>query len=442
MMPLSALLLAGGFALVAAAPAPAGAADAPRAKPKPATRRVEGVRPWAFKRLERAHTALASGDLVECRAALAELQENPKRLNDHERALTWQTLGYVDASEERYAEAATSFERSLEGDGLPEAAKQDVRYNLAQLYVILKRYDEAIATFETWFAGVEDPPASAHYLLAMTYLQKDEHAKALPHARVAVEKADEPKEPWLQLLLSLLIQQGEFQEALPVVQRLVADFPKKTYWLQLSAVHSRLDQHREALAALEVAHAQGMLTTNDEIVRLAQLYMYNAVPERAARALADGLASGAVTDEAATWELLANAWLQARERRRAVEPLERAARLAGNGQLYVRLAQLQLDREEWAAARASLTAALQKGGLADPGQTQLLLGIANASEERWSDARTAFLAAQRHEPTREAATQWLASVDGELAMRDKEAEVAEAAAPDAKLAETNAKEEP
>jgi tetratricopeptide (TPR) repeat protein len=254
--------------------------DTPRAKPKPATRRVQGVRPWAYERLERAHAALADGNYPACRAALDELQDTRERLNDHERALTWQTYGYAQASQGEYREAAASFEHSLEGDGLPEAAQQDVRYNLAQLYVILKRYDDAIETFRVWFETVEDPPASAHYLLAMTHVQKEDHAKALPQARLAVSKADEPNESWLQLLLSLLIQQEHLREALPVANRLVARFPKKSYWLQLSGLHSRLGQHRKALGALEAAYEQDMLTSQEEIIRLTQLYLFNQVPIR------------------------------------------------------------------------------------------------------------------------------------------------------------------
>jgi len=412
-VPVVALALALGWA--------AHAEDAPRSKPKPATRRVQGVRPWAYKRLERAHAALGEANYAACHEALRELQDNASRLNDHERALTWQTLGYVQASEEDYAGAATSFEHSLEGDGLPEAAKNDVRYNLAQLYVILKRYDDALATFHVWFESVEDPPASAHYLLAMTYMQVNQPAKALPHARTAVQESDEPRESWLQLLLSLLIEQSEFREALPVVQELVARFPKKTYWLQLSAVHSRLGQHRKALGALEAAYDQGLLTESTEITRLAQLYLYNGVPYRAAEVLEAAFEAKTVEQTAETWELVANALLQARERTRALGPLSNAARLSGDGEIYVRLAQVQLDQEQWGDARTSLTAALRKGGLKDPGQAHLLLGIANASEERWDDARRAFTAAKGYEGTKDVAAQWLASVDGEQKLEAAEA---------------------
>jgi tetratricopeptide (TPR) repeat protein len=388
----------------------------------PSARAIETIRPWAATRLERARAALAKGDSAACHAALAELEHDAGRLTDYERALTWQLAGSAQASEEHYADAATSFERSLASGGLPEAVQNDVRYDLAQVYVLLERYADAAETLRVWFAAVEKPPPAAHYLLAMTYMQMDDHARALPHARAAVQQTDAPQESWLQLLLALLVDDGRYHEALPVAERLVERFPKKSVWLQLSAVHARLDQRREALGALEAAYDQGMLTQSDEIVRLVQLYLYAGVPYRGAAVLEKALRAGAVAPSATTWELLANAWLQARERERALVPLANAARLADTGEVYVRLAQLQLDRQQWNDARASLAAAIRKGGLGDPGRTQLLLGIANASEGRWDAARAAFTAAQGYPATKSAATEWLASVNREQELRTEEAE--------------------
>jgi len=416
--------------LLVALAIPAWADKEKKSRPKPETTKVQGVRQWAFKRLDRAHRALAEGNLAECTAALDEMKRNDRKLNGHERSLMWQTYGYIQASREQYAKAVDSFERSLEGDGLPVAAKQNVRYNLAQLYCMIERWDDAIRTFLVWFEQTEDVPADAHYLLAMAYVQKGQRAKAMPHARQAIAKATAPKEPWLQLLLSLLLEGERFREAVPVLEQLVARFPKKTYWMQLSTVHSQLDEHREALAAMELAYDQGMLRTHREITRLAQLYLYNAIPYKAAEILDRGLADEMLESDAETWELLANAWLQARERDRARTPLERAARLSSNGRLYVRLAQVQLDQEQWPEARTSLTAALRKGGLDKPGQVQLLLGIASASEERWDEAHTAFTAARDHADTENAAQQWLASIESELELEEAE-DTVDDAAPDA-----------
>ena len=48
--------------------------------------------------------------------------------------------------------AAAAFEKALGGEGLPELTRKNVVYNLAQLYVMLERYDDAIRLFTQWFA--------------------------------------------------------------------------------------------------------------------------------------------------------------------------------------------------------------------------------------------------------------------------------------------------
>jgi tetratricopeptide (TPR) repeat protein len=369
-------------------------------------RHVEAVRPWAFKRLDRAYQALSDERYDDCLDALDEMRENPK-LNSLERSLLWQTYGYVYSARDEYAKAAESFEKCLEADGLAEQAAIQTRYNLAQLYVMLERYDDAIAQFDYWFAHVRNPSATAFYMTAMAYLQKGDDAQALRYAEKAVEKAKTPRESWLQLLVALRLGEKRYAETVPLLEELVQRFPKKTYWLQLSAVSSELGDPAKALATLELAYLQGLLTEGTELMSLAQMYLYNQIPYRAAEILEEGLKSGMIAADSRSWQLLADSWLHARERDRALPALRRAAELAPNGNVYVRLAQVELEQEHWSEARAALQAALDKGGLDHPGHAHLLLGIANASDKRWAEAEKAFETAREFEETEKVASQWL-----------------------------------
>jgi len=392
-----------------------------RAKPKPRTRQVEATRQWAYQRLQRAHEALAEERYDQALAALDEMQRNDGALNASERAMMHQTYGYAHASLGRHREAAAAFEAALASDALPDAGRVNVRYNLAQLYVVLERYDDAIGLFRTWLAEEPDPPAEAHYMVAVAYLQTGRAGDALPHAREAVRKRPEAPQGWLQLLLSLLIERRLYTEAVPLLERLIAIEPKKAYWTQLSAVHSELGQPTQALAALEGAYAQGLLTSERELTTLAQLRLHAGVPYKAARLLAAELDAGRVAPDAASWRLLADAWLIARERDEALAPLGRAAERSGDGALYLRLAQIHLDREEWEPARDALTKALAKGKLDERGTVYLLLGAAHANLQDWAAARAAFESAAAFGDTRESARQWLASIESELATREQEA---------------------
>jgi tetratricopeptide (TPR) repeat protein len=402
------------IAVILLTPALAPAQDRDRAKAKPATKRVQAVGERTFKRLSAAHEALAKSKHAEALRALDELKDS-SRLNEHEQALMWQTYGYVHASQGKYKQASEAFEKCLAGGGLPEVAQLDTQYNLGQLYVAQERFDDAVRVLGDWFAKAQNPSAEAHYTYAIALFQKGDKRTALTHGELALQKATSPKEPWLQLVLALYVENQQYQKAIGVSEALVAYFPKKSYWLQLSAVYSQVDDYKRALAALALAHAQGMIEEERELNHLAQLYLYNEIPYDAGQILETGLADGRIEGTPQAWRLLSDAWVNARERRKAEKPLEEAASRSGDGELYVRLAQIRFERKDWGSVRESLGRALGKGKLADPGSAQLLLGIASFNDKKWEQARAAFSAAAQYEKSRASAEQWLAEVQTEVA---------------------------
>ena len=407
-------LLLAAMAAVALLTAPVVAMAQDHAKAKPETKRVQTVGEWAFKRLSAAHEALAKSKHADALQPLDEMKDS-SRLNDNEKALMWQTYGYVYASQGKYKPATDAFERCLATGGLPDAAQLDTQYNLAQLYVAQERYNDAVRVFRDWIAKAENPTGEAHYVYAIALFQSGDKRTALTQGELALGKATAPKESWLQLVLSLYVENKDYPKAIGVTEALVAYFPKKSYWLQLSAVYSQVDDYKHALAALQLARAQGMVDDDRELNHMAQLYLYNEIPYQAAVLLEDGLASGKIEGTPQAWRLLSDAWVNARERKKAEKPLDEAANRSGDGELYVRLAQIQFERKDWGGVRESLGRALKKGKLADPGSAQLLLGIASANDKKLDQARGAFEAAAQHEKYRRSAEQWLVDIDNELA---------------------------
>jgi tetratricopeptide (TPR) repeat protein len=121
-----------------------------------------------------------------------------------------------------------------------------------------------------------------------------------------------------------------------------------------------------------------------------------------------------VENTADNLELYANSLLHAREYTSAIAPLAEAAELSTDGDLYVRLAQVHLEVEDWRKARRALQSAIEKGGLRDVGSAQLLLGISNYNEDRYLSAQTAFQAAAEEEKSANSANKWLKYVERAL----------------------------
>jgi len=389
-------------------------AEARRDRDAPRGHRTYLLSERTAKKLTQANELLREKD-VEAALAILRSLEKKKRLNPLEKAYTHQMLGYLAANDEHFDDAAEHFSIAIAQKALPAGSQLQAQYNLGQIYLAGERPAKAVKALRTWFKYAENPNPSAYYLLAVAYLQSDRKAEALEPAQSAVALSDAPKESWLQLLVALYFDQKDYESAETVLKHLVTEFPKKSYWIQLAAVYSELDKEEESLAVQQIAYERGHLDQHRELVRLAQTYLYHGLPYRAALVMEKGLSDGTVESKRETWELLANSWLNARELDRSFGPMQRAAELSDDGELYVRLGQLYLERERFDDARAALQKAIDSGKLQRPGPARLLLGVALFNARQLKSARIAFRGAQQYDSTRRSADVWLEFIDKQTA---------------------------
>jgi tetratricopeptide (TPR) repeat protein len=369
------------------------------------------VNKFAYDGLIEAQEAIDAGRTAEAREILETLREKESRLNDHEKALLYQSYGYLEAGEERYPEAVGYLEKSLAQEALPDAGQLQTLYNLAQLYLATERFPEAVKALSQWLRASKERPSPTLYMLAAAYYQDGKRDKALTPAILAVRKAEKPKEAWLQLLLSLYVERREYEKAQPVLEKLTNLYPKKVYWMQLAAVYGELEQEKKSLAALELVYTQGLMDKDDELRRLARLYVYHELPYLGAQVMEKGLADGIIEQDSEAYEILANAWMRAREFDRAIAPLTEAAGSAEDGKLFLRLGQAYAEKEDWGAAASALKQAISKGGLEEQGTASLLLGVAFFNQDQLEPARRHFARAAQHEKTRRDAEQWMKLID-------------------------------
>jgi tetratricopeptide (TPR) repeat protein len=365
------------------------------------------------KKLSASHEALEAEQFKEAAVILKELEKRAKRLNPYERALIYQMLGMTEASQEKYTEALAYFEKCLAEDALPNGAIVSTRYTIAQLYMATEEFGKAVKTLEKWFKEVETPNANAYYLLAAAYYQLEQIKKAIVPAETAIKIAKKPKPPWLQLLVGLYYETKQYPKALKPLETLIMVDPKKAYWTQLSSLYAHLEQEEKSLAVMQLAYAQDYLIKNSDLRALAQLYLYHALPYRAGLVLEKARKDGFIDDDATYWEMLANSWLLARELDRALEPLQTGAEASEKGDLYARLGQLYLEREQWKDASEALNSAIEKGGLHDESTTHLLLAISHYHQKQYQTSTRHLKVARQSEieTIRNSANQWLMLVD-------------------------------
>ena len=387
------------------------------------SRKEKGAKEWSAtryqidertgKRLITAREYLTAEKYREASETLDKLRMGS--LNPLEKARVYQIRAFIAYGQQDTDAARDFLEKSLAEEVLSPEEFAETRFQIAQLWLQDQNWAEAAKNLEKWFTLAENPNAAAYYILALVYYQLEDLEKALVPAQTAVDLTSEPRESWLQLLLALRLTQKQYEESIPILETLLARYPKKAYWLNLSTVYGALGNYEEALVPLQLAHTQDLLDQDGEIRRLAQLLLFLELPYRAAQVLEQGLEAQLIQGDVEAYEMLSNSWIAARQYNESVAPLERAAELSDAGDLYVRLAQVHLQREKWGEASKALRKALAKGKLANRGDAQLLMGIAFYSQKQPKQAKTWFARAREHKATREEAETWIRYIDRELA---------------------------
>jgi tetratricopeptide (TPR) repeat protein len=367
--------------------------------------------PQTYQRLNAIHTLIDAGKTEAALAALKKLLHAVGQRR-YEQAVVLQNLGYVQASRESFQDAIKAFEESLALEALPENAAQQMRYNLAQLYLATGNPSRAVTILDKWFGHASNPPAEAWLMLGQAHASLQDYRAAVPALQQAIELADTPRADWYETLLAMHYELQSYRDCARLLERMIRLFPENdTYWRQLSGIYLTMNQPARALVVMELVWRRGRTTREEDLVQLAQLYLYQEIPFKAARLLEDALQAGQVERSTDHQALLASAWALARERDQAIRAYSLAARDATGAEIDFTLAQLYLEDERWEEAAQALEAALGKTGLSHPGTAWLLLGIARYELDSPGPAHEAFARAAGFADSGKMARQWLEHLD-------------------------------
>ena len=344
-----------------------------------------------------------------------------KKLTPYEAAQAWNYTAYTHYLQEQYPQAIRAYEQVLAQGELPEAIVTSTLKTLSQLYFTVEQYAKALATVQRLLASLAEPSQEVYLLLGQAHFQLKQYAEALPAIDRAIAMArahgSEPQENWLLLKQVIHYERKDYARMVEVVKELLRLYPKESYLRTLAGAYSELGDTRKQLAVMEALYDQGRLTEGRDLVNLANLFLLHEVPVKAARVLERALAAKRVESDVANLRLLSQAWYQAREDAKAIPPLVKAAALAADGELSIRLAQSHINLEQWEQAAAALEEGLRKGGLDRTDQAYVMLGMARFNLARLEQARGAFERALADKRSQKVAGQWLAYVDQELQRR-------------------------
>lgn len=390
-----------GVAALSSLPAPARA----QAVDCNADEQAGNIPESSYRAIELAIEDLSNDAYAEAEARLLKVTD---RSEGYERAIVFQTLGFVYAQQEQLKPALEAFEEALATGALPLKSQEDLTYNVGQIYIADEQYERGVETITRYFEiACAEPPAAAHMMIANAHAQLSQYEPALEQVRQALAKTDDVQESWLQLKLALHYELKDFDACAETLIELIAMTPDSgDYWKQLSGVLLEVEQPEDSLAVLALAKRQGLLDSERDVKSIASVYMLLEIPFKAGLVFEEGLASGLVEPTADNYEYLSDTWIAAREWDKAEASLRLAAEKSPNGDLWKRLAQVMMEKEDWQAAKDALELAVD-AGVSDEGQTHYLLGVAAYQAGDMSGAERALRAAVSDPESGQQARQWL-----------------------------------
>ena len=415
-------LICGAVGVVTIAPTPVLAQD-DEEKPKrsqtldPAVAKVLQV---VFEDMQAENFQVALGKLNDLIASRGD------RMKAYDKSTTYELRGSVKAQLEDYRGAQRDFQTALDAGGLNEDRNNQLRYFIAQINFQLEDYRGAIQGLNAWISSAraagKPVSADAYYLLAAAYAQIEppNYSAAVRPAEQAVATRAEPKKSDHDLLNLAYSETNANTKRAALLEKMINLWPKESsYWTQLSGLYSTTGKDKDAFAVLEVAYRAGLVKKEAEILTLVQYYSFFDNPYRGAKLLEREMGANNVKTNVNNLKLLSQMWSQAREHKRAIPVLERAAGMAEDGELYYRLGQVLIADEQYAKGEQAMARARARGGLTarQIGDSWLLTGTARFSQAGQGDraqrnrAREAFANAARYESSAAQGRQWVAYIN-------------------------------
>jgi tetratricopeptide (TPR) repeat protein len=364
-----------------------------------------------WKQLNRMYEQVGEKQYDEAYATLQKMLARAGR-DDYLQAILNQALAQVEWSRENFDAALGYFEKAVELDALPDQAHFSLMYQIAQLYFMKDRYQDALDRLELWFckSPEEAITAEAWVLKAAILARQGNYAETLKAIDVAISMSEDPKEQWFQLKLASHYELEQYPQAAATLETIISRWPdRKVYWVQLSQIYYKLKQEEKALAIMALAYRRNMLDKHSDITYLSSLYSNAEVPYKAAEVLEKGINDGVVEATENYWTATADSWYAAEELEKALLAYEKAGQASDDGDIDLRRGYILTDLERWQDALAALNSALEKGGLGErkTGEAHLLRGMAQFNLGNFDSASSDWGKARRNSRTKDAAQQWI-----------------------------------
>lgn len=313
----------------------------------------------------------------EARRIADEIIADPKA-NEYDRAFAAQAAAQAAYDADDVEGAMRYLTQAIEANGLDNNAHYGAMFMLAQLQLQEDQFEQALATFDRFFAETKSQKPEHLVLKGNALYRLDRFPEAAAVLKQAIDASPEPRSDWLQLLMGAYIENNQTAEAAQVAETVAAKNPNdKRAQMNLAAVYLQSDMFDKAAAVMEKLRAAGQLNEDKDYRQLYSTYLNMEGKEKeAATIINEGLEKGILKPEFQTYLALAQSYYFSDQSAQAIEAYRKAAPLAPDGETYLNLARALWQEDRIAEAKEAAKQAMAKG-LKKPDDAKKILALPN-----------------------------------------------------------------
>lgn len=362
--------------------------------------------------LKAAQEDLQRGDYSAALDKLSQAEALPKK-SPYEQFIIYEMEGYAYVRTRQYPQAAKALEAQLSGGFLTAEQVAHNTVALAQLNYQIKNYDKAIQfgqeAIDKGWADAQMPT-----LVGQAYYLKGDWRGVVRFEKDQItadqRRGAAPSNASLQLLLSACVKMSESSCTDDALQDLILYHPKPQYWQGLVAsLLNSVKSDSNLLQTYRLASEVDVLKRPEDFTDFAQLAIEAGSPGEAEQVIQKGLQENVFTnarEQGKAERLLNDAKRQASQDLATLPKTAEQAALASTGNDDVALGLAYYGYQQYDKAVTALTQGIAKGGLKDPPEAHLLLGIAQLKAGNRSAALQSFRAVKGNPTLERLATLW------------------------------------
>lgn len=357
------------------------------------------------KTIKAAKDACDAKKFSECVAKANEALGNAKK-TPFDTFVSYQLLAYAHAQTNNAAEVLKALQGQLDSGQLGPAEQNKTIKTMAGIAYQQKNY-AACADYGNRLIRAGAADADTYTLVAQSYYLQNKFADTAKFLDGYVDDLERrgavPKEQSLLLLRSAYEKMDNAEGAAATLERLVVHYPKADYWDNLLYKLRRDPKltERQTMHVYRLMQETKTLKQPSDFAEMADVASSSGIPGEAQRVLQSGIESNVFTkpeDKARAERLMGSAKKASDADKAGLTKLEAEAAKTKTGELDYALGTSLFGHGDYAKAVAALTKGIEKGGLKNPTDAQLVLGVAQVRAGAKADAVKTFRGIKTEDP--------------------------------------------